>query len=77
MDYLWIVILVGYAVCVVQAIYSLTTNRPVMPRLSLLLLSLAFAAHTVQIISTINEIIPQLPGGCFLGFSGLRNHGPG
>ena len=50
MDYLWIVILVGYAVCVVQAIYSLTTNRPVMPRLSLLFLALAFAAHTVWLV---------------------------
>jgi ABC-type transport system involved in cytochrome c biogenesis permease subunit len=50
MDYMWIVILVGYGLCVVQSIYSLTTSRPVMPRLSLLALTAAFAAHTAWLI---------------------------
>ena len=50
MDYLWIIILVGYGLCVGQAIYSLTTNRPVMPRLSAATLGVAFAAHTIWLI---------------------------
>ena len=50
MDYLWIIILAGYALCVGQSIYSLTTNRPVMPHLSTAALAGAFAAHTAWLI---------------------------
>lgn len=50
MDYLWIVILLGYALAVVQAIYGLTTSRPVLPRLSFASLMIAFAAHTLWLI---------------------------
>src|SRR5262245_16647891 len=46
MEILWIVILIGYAVCVAQSIFTLTTKRPVMTRLALASLAVSFAAHT-------------------------------
>jgi ABC-type uncharacterized transport system permease subunit len=50
MDYLWIVILAGYALCVVQSIYSLTTNRAVWSQLFFASLTTAFAAHTLWLV---------------------------
>src|SRR5256714_8848200 len=46
MQILWIIILVGYAICVAQSIYTLTTKRPALQRLSLATLAVAFGAHT-------------------------------
>ena len=46
MELLWIVILLGYAISVVQSIFALTTRRPVIERLSLVSLAVAFGAHT-------------------------------
>jgi ABC-type transport system involved in cytochrome c biogenesis permease subunit len=46
MQILWIIILVGYAICVAQSIYTLTTKRPALQRLSLAALAVAFGAHT-------------------------------
>lgn len=51
MEYLWFVIFAGYAFCVVQSIYSLTTNRPVLERLAFAALAVAFAAHTTWLIA--------------------------
>lgn len=46
MEILWIVVLVGYALCVAQSIFALTTKRPVMQKLALASLVIAFSAHT-------------------------------
>src|ERR1051326_2686771 len=46
MQMIWIVILVGYAIGVAQSIFTLTTKRPVLQRLSLAALAVAFGAHT-------------------------------
>jgi hypothetical protein len=46
MEILWIIILLGYAVCVAQSIFALTTKRPVMRRTALAALALALGAHT-------------------------------
>ena len=46
MQILWIIILVGYAICVAQAIFTLTTKRPALQRFSLATLAVAFGAHT-------------------------------
>src|ERR1044071_5304504 len=46
MDILWIVILLGYAVCVAHSIFTLTTKRPVLQKAALAALVIAFSAHT-------------------------------
>lgn len=46
MEILWIVILTGYALCVAQSIFALTTKRPVMKRTALGALAIALGAHT-------------------------------
>ena len=46
MQILWIIILVGYAICVAQSIFTLTTKRPALQRLSLAALAIAFGVHT-------------------------------
>ena len=50
MEMLWIVILAGYAICVAQAVFALTTKRPVMQRAALIALGSALGAHTVWLI---------------------------
>jgi ABC-type transport system involved in cytochrome c biogenesis permease subunit len=47
MDSLWIIVLIGYALCVVQSIVALTAKRPVMPGLALASLVVAFLAHSL------------------------------
>ena len=47
MNFLWFVILAGYAVCAVQSIIGLTAKRPWMNRLALVSLAVSFTAHTV------------------------------
>lgn len=46
MDILWIIILTGYAVCVAQSIFALTTKRPVLRNPALIALAIALGAHT-------------------------------
>src|SRR5215510_3507544 len=46
MDILWIIILMGYAICVAQSIFALTTKRPLWRRTALVALAIAFTAHT-------------------------------
>ncbi|MEW6130272.1 MAG: cytochrome c biogenesis protein CcsA [Acidobacteriota bacterium] len=50
MDYLWVIILLGYTFCVGQAIFTLTTKRPVMQRAANVALGISFLAHTVWLI---------------------------
>ncbi|HLF84782.1 MAG TPA: cytochrome c biogenesis protein CcsA [Blastocatellia bacterium] len=50
MEILWIIILLGYAVCVAQSIFALTTKRPVMRRTALAALALALGAHTAWLL---------------------------
>jgi ABC-type uncharacterized transport system permease subunit len=50
MHYLWIIILIGYAVCVAQSILSLTSKRPVWSKTALTSLVAAFTAHTVWLL---------------------------
>jgi ABC-type transport system involved in cytochrome c biogenesis permease subunit len=50
MQYLWIVILVGYTVCVAQSILALTAKRPVLKTTAAISLGVAFAAHTAWIL---------------------------
>jgi ABC-type transport system involved in cytochrome c biogenesis permease subunit len=50
MQILWIVILLGYAICVAQSIFTLTTKRPALQRGSLAALAVAFGAHTVWLV---------------------------
>jgi ABC-type transport system involved in cytochrome c biogenesis permease subunit len=51
MEMLWILILAGYAICVAQAVFALTTKRPVMQRAALAALGLALGTHTVWLIA--------------------------
>ena len=46
MQILWIIILLGYAICVAQAIFALTTKRPVWRRTALAALAIALGTHT-------------------------------
>jgi len=46
MDTLWIIVLLGYALCVAQSIYALTTKRPARAGLSLGALAIALGVHT-------------------------------
>lgn len=50
MDILWIIILMGYAVCVAQSIFALTTKRPVIRRTALAALAIALSAHTAWLL---------------------------
>ena len=50
MEILWIIILLGYAVCVAQSIFALTTKRPVMRRTALAALAIAVAAHAAWLL---------------------------
>lgn len=50
MEILWIIILLGYAVCVAQSIFALTTRRPIMRRTSLAALAVALGAHSAWIL---------------------------
>src|SRR5262249_1943682 len=34
MDFLWIIVLLGYAICVAQALFALATKRPLLARRS-------------------------------------------
>lgn len=46
MEILWIIILTGYAICVAQSIFALTSKRPVMKRTGVAALAIALGAHT-------------------------------
>ena len=46
MQFLWIIILLGYAACVAQSIFALTTKRQLMQKPALAALAIAFGAHT-------------------------------
>jgi ABC-type transport system involved in cytochrome c biogenesis permease subunit len=46
MEILWILVLTGYAICVAQSIFALTTKRPVWRRTALGVLAVALGAHT-------------------------------
>ena len=50
MEILWIIILSGYAVCVAQAVFALTTKRPVMHKPALAALAIALGAHTSWLV---------------------------
>ncbi len=50
MEILWIIILMGYAVCVAQSIFALTTKRPVMRRTALAALAIALGGHTAWLL---------------------------
>src|ERR1044072_6736238 len=50
MEILWIIILLGYAVCVAQAVFALTTKRPVMHKPALAALAIALGAHTSWLV---------------------------
>jgi ABC-type transport system involved in cytochrome c biogenesis permease subunit len=50
MEILWIIILLGYAVCVAQAVFALTTKRPVMQKPALAALAIALGAHTTWLV---------------------------
>src|ERR1044071_3088899 len=50
MEILWIIILLGYAVCVAQAVFALTTKRPVLQKLALGALAIALGAHTTWLV---------------------------
>jgi len=50
MEILWIIILLGYAVCVAQAVFALTTKRPVLQKLALGALAVALGAHTTWLV---------------------------
>ncbi len=50
MEILWIIILLGYAVCVAQAVFALTTKRPVLQKLALSALAIALGAHTTWLV---------------------------
>ena len=51
MEILWIIVLLGYAVCVAQSIFALTTKRPVMRRTALVALALALSAQTTWLFT--------------------------
>lgn len=46
MEVLWIIILIGYAIGVVQSILALTLKRPFLNKVSLAVLAIAFGLHT-------------------------------
>jgi ABC-type transport system involved in cytochrome c biogenesis permease subunit len=46
MDILWIIVLLGYAICVAQALFALATKKPLLARTSLGVLVAALGAHT-------------------------------
>lgn len=50
MDYLWFVILSGYALCVAESIFSLTSKQPALRRWMIFPLALAFATHTAWLV---------------------------
>lgn len=50
MQLLWIVILLGYAACVAQSIFALTTKKSLMQKPALAALALAFGAHTSWLV---------------------------
>jgi len=50
MEILWIIILLGYAVCVAQSIFALTTKRPLMRKTALAALAIALGAHTAWLL---------------------------
>ena len=50
MQIVWIIILIGYAICVVQAVYALTTKRPVLQRTAQAALAIALGAHTSWLV---------------------------
>jgi ABC-type transport system involved in cytochrome c biogenesis permease subunit len=50
MQILWIIILLGYAVCVAQSVFALTTKRPLMQKPALAALAVAFGAHTIWLV---------------------------
>lgn len=50
MEILWIVVLAGYAICVAQSVFALTTKRPVLQRVSLVAFGAALGAHTVWLV---------------------------
>lgn len=51
MDKLWIVILIGYAVCVAESIFTLTNRRPVMRKVMWASLAVSFTAHTIWLLA--------------------------
>jgi ABC-type transport system involved in cytochrome c biogenesis permease subunit len=51
MDILWVVVLAGYGICVGQAVFALTTKRSVLVRTAQISLAVAFAAHTVWLLT--------------------------
>ncbi|HLG16135.1 MAG TPA: cytochrome c biogenesis protein CcsA [Blastocatellia bacterium] len=50
MDFLWILILLGYTICVTQSLISLTSSRPMLPRVALASLMVAFGSQTVWLL---------------------------
>jgi len=50
MQILWIIILLGYAACVAQSIFALTTKRALMQKPALAALAIAFGAHTSWLV---------------------------
>lgn len=50
MEILWIVVLLGYALSVAQAIFALTTKRPALERAALGVLAVSFGAHTAWLL---------------------------
>jgi ABC-type transport system involved in cytochrome c biogenesis permease subunit len=50
MEILWIIVLTGYAFCVAQSIFALTTKRPVWRRTALAVLAVALGAHTSWLV---------------------------
>lgn len=50
MNVLWIFILVGYALCVAQAILTLTTKRPLLKEVAFWSLVAAFSLHTTWLV---------------------------
>src|SRR5215468_4483678 len=50
MEILWVIILLGYAVCVAQSIFALTAKRPIMRRTALAALAVAWGAHTAWLL---------------------------
>ncbi|MGH9763257.1 MAG: hypothetical protein ACREDR_33400, partial [Blastocatellia bacterium] len=50
MEILTYVIIAGYAICVVQAVYSLTTKKAVMGNFALVAFAVAFASQTIWLV---------------------------
>ena len=50
MNVLWVIILLGYAICVTQAILALTTKRPILKEVSFWSLVVALSLHTVWLL---------------------------